>query len=150
VLCYSGISRLSGDIIQRVQNAYLRDEPTTCGALRSMRRLAVEMRDALLAGAIDQLGPLLRENWRCQQALHPSVTSPDVEQLFTIAERHGALGGKACGAGGGGCLVFFCALGAEDQVRQALASAGAQLIDVNIDQHGLQTWQIDPRTGRVS
>ena len=150
VLCYSGISRLSGDIIQRVQNAYLRDEPATCGALRSMRALAVEMRDALLTGALDQIGPLLRENWRCQQALHPSVTSPDVEQLFAVAERNGALGGKACGAGGGGCLVFFCALGAEDQVRQALAAAGAQLIEVTIDQLGLQTWQIDPTTGRVA
>lgn len=150
VLCYSGISRLSGDIIQRVQNAYLRAEPATCTALRSMRAIAVEMRSVLQSGALDQIGPLLRENWRCQQALHPSVTNPNVSELFTVAEQHGALGGKACGAGGGGCLVFFCALGAEEQVRQALVTVGAQLIDVNIDRYGLQTWQIDETTGLVS
>lgn len=149
VLCYSGTSRLSGDIIQRVQAAYLRGEPATCDALRRMRAIATEMRSALLDGTLDQIGPLLRENWRCQQALHPSVTNADVAQLFAVAEQHGALGGKACGAGGGGCLVFFCAPGAEDQVRQALVAAGAQIIDFNVDHDGLQTWQVDEQSGQV-
>lgn len=149
ILCYSGVSRLSGDIIQRVQAAYLAEEPATCTALRSMRAIAVEMRDALLSGALDRIGPLLRENWRCQQALHPSVTNANVTQLFTIAEQHGALGGKACGAGGGGCLVFFSAPGVEDQLRRALLAAGAQIIDFNIDRDGLQTWQVDATTGQV-
>lgn len=149
VLCYSGTSRLSGDIIQRVQAAYLRGEPGTCNALRRMRSIAVELREVLLGGALAQLGPLLHEHWQHQQALHPSVTNASVTQLFATAEQHGALGGKACGAGGGGCLVFFCALGAEDQVRQALAAAGAQIIDFNVDRDGLQTWQVDEISGQV-
>lgn len=149
VLCYSGTSRLSGDIIQRVQAAYTRGEPATCEALRRMRSIAMELQSALLGGTFEQIGPLLRENWRCQQALHPSVTNANVTQLFAIAEQHGALGGKACGAGGGGCLVFFCALGAEHQVRQGLAAAGAQIIDFNVDRDGLQTWQVDEKSGQV-
>lgn len=149
ILCYSGISRLSGDIIQRVQQAYLRAEPATCNALRRMRAIALELRDALLDGQLDQIGPLLRENWRCQQALHPSVTNADVERLFAVAEQHGAVGGKACGAGGGGCLVFCATPGAEDELRRALVAAGGQLIDVSIDRDGLQSWQLNQASDRV-
>lgn len=142
VLCYSGTSRLSGDIIQRVQRAYLDNEPATCSALRTMRALAQQMRAALEAGDIDQLGPLLQANWECQQALHPSVTNADLARLFAVAERHGALGGKACGAGGGGCAVFLCAADAVDEVRQALRKAGARLLDFRIAFQGLQAGQV--------
>ncbi len=149
VLCYSGDSRLSGDIIQRVQGAYVAGEAATCGALRSMRDLAMSLRDALIGGAVDELGPILQANWRGQRALHPSVTTEHVDSLFMVAEAHGALGGKACGAGGGGCLVFVAAPDEERTLRTALATAGAQIIDFNIDRTGLQTWQVDEATGRV-
>jgi D-glycero-alpha-D-manno-heptose-7-phosphate kinase len=149
VLCYSGVSRLSGDIIQRVQQAYMAGDPQTCAALRGMVKLAEATADALLAGAIDDLGAILRENWRCQRALHPSVTNAGLDDLFEVAEAHGALGGKACGAGGGGCVVFLAAIDGEHSLRHALAEAGAQLVSFNIDQAGLQTWTLDEATGRV-
>ncbi|WP_026369914.1 hypothetical protein [Kallotenue papyrolyticum] len=149
VLCYSGVSRLSGDIIQRVQQAYLQNEPRTCAALRTMRELARQVKSCLLAGELEALAPLLRDNWACQQALHPSVTNADVARLFAVAEANGALGGKACGAGGGGCLVFFCEADRERDVREALRAAGGQIIDFNIDRFGLQTWRVDETTGRV-
>jgi D-glycero-alpha-D-manno-heptose-7-phosphate kinase len=149
VLCYSGVSRLSGDIIQRVQGSYEAGEPATCEALRTMKELAQANHEAFMSGLVDELGPILRENWRCQKALHPSVTSPDVERLFAVAEEHGALGGKACGAGGGGCIVFLAAADGEHELRRALAAVGGQIIDFNIDRSGVQTWQIDAETGRV-
>lgn len=149
VLCYSGISRLSGDIIQRVRQAYLNEEPATCTALRTMRDLASTLRSAIETGDLEQLGPILIENWRCQRALHASVTNAEVDALFAIAAEHGALGGKACGAGGGGCLVFFAAADAERGLRDALAAAGSQIIDFNIDHAGLQLWRVDAATGRV-
>lgn len=149
VLCYSGHSRLSGDIIQRVQHAYETGEPATCEALRTMRDLAEAARTALMQGSVEELGPILRENWRCQLALHPSVTTPDVDRLFEIAYGNGAVGGKAGGAGGGGCIVFFAVADGERGLRRALVEAGAQIIDFNIDRDGLQTWAIDAQTGRV-
>jgi D-glycero-alpha-D-manno-heptose-7-phosphate kinase len=77
------------------------------------------------------------------------VTTADVDRLFAVAETHGALGGKACGAGGGGCLLFLAAPEAERELRRALGAAGAQIIDFNLDHAGLQTWKIDGATGRV-
>ena len=149
VLCYSGLSRLSGDIIQRVQEAYRAGEPATCDALRAMQRLARSAREALTSGAIEELGPILQANWRCQQALHSTVSNADIDRLFSVAERHGSIGGKACGAGGGGCIVFLAAPESDRSLRVALAEAGARLIDYSLDRSGLQTWRIDEATGRV-
>ncbi|HIC93760.1 MAG TPA: GHMP kinase, partial [Anaerolineae bacterium] len=112
----------------------------TVRALHRLKAIAVEMRDALLEGDLEAFGALLRENWENQKALHPSVTNPQIERLFAIALAEGAIGGKALGAGGGGCLLFYCRSDREHAVRQALAGAGAQPLSFHFDFKGLQVW----------
>lgn len=148
VLCYSGVGRVSGNIIQRVQERYEAADPITTAALRGLRAIATRLRDALLDGQIDEVGPLLRENWDAQRALHPSVTNAEVERLCEVAARHGALGGKACGAGGGGCIVFLASPDGDGELRAALAAAGGWIVDWSIDRTGLRTWGIG-RDGRI-
>ena len=63
-----------------------------------------------------------------------------IDELFGVALANGALGGKACGAGGGGCLVFYAQPDCEHTVRGELEQAGASIIDFNFDFHGLRTW----------
>jgi len=137
VLAYSGESRLSGDIHERVWKGYLSGEKKVAAALRRLRDIALEMREALVSGDLGSFGALLGENWRCQKDLHPSITNETVEGLFRAAEKAGAISGKACGAGGGGCLLFCCQEGAASRVCEALRGAGAQIIDLALDQDGL-------------
>ncbi len=137
VLCYTGRSRVSGTIISTVMGNYRRAEPRTTQALYRLRGIAVAMRDALLSGDLAAVGPLLLENWRCQKDLDASVTTPQLDSLFDIALRHGATGGKALGAGGGGCLLFH-APDAAERVRAALADVGATIFDFDFDFEGLQ------------
>ncbi|MBD3185109.1 GHMP kinase, partial [Candidatus Poribacteria bacterium] len=75
-----------------------------------------------------------------QKQLHASVTNHHIESLFDLALKNGALGGKASGAGGGGCLIFYCNDDREHVVRKELQEAGCQVIDFNFDFDGLQTW----------
>jgi D-glycero-alpha-D-manno-heptose-7-phosphate kinase len=137
VLAYSGESRLSGDIHERVWKGYLSGEKKVEAALRRLRDIALEMREALVSGDLGSFGALLGENWRCQKDLHPSITNETVEGLFRAAERAGAISGKACGAGGGGCLLFWCEDGTASRVCEALRDAGAQVIDCALDEDGL-------------
>ena len=104
VLCYTGKSRLSGDIHRKVKEAYEGEEPKTRQALRNLKSIAFEMKDALFKGDLTTFGGLLNDNWENQKALHPSVTNPQIDDIFTAAMASGALGGKACGAGGVSCL----------------------------------------------
>jgi D-glycero-alpha-D-manno-heptose-7-phosphate kinase len=141
VLCYTGISRLSGNLITRVMNEYEKGVKKTVEALHSLKKIAIDMKIALLNGDTDKFGILLGENWKNQKKLHESVTNPVVDALFKIAMKNGAIGGKALGAGGGGCLLFYCELNTEHKVKKALADQNMQLIDWNFEFKGLQAWK---------
>ena len=140
LLVYTGQSRLSGDIIRTVMGAYERNERRTVEALRNLKRIAYETKNALLAGDLHAFAALLDENWRNQKALDASVTNERMERLFEVAYRNGAIGGKASGAGGGGCVVFYADDDKEHLVRKAVLAEGAQIIDFNFEDSGLQTW----------
>lgn len=141
VLIYTGKSRLSGDIHQRVCDAFHSGRGQTHDSIEEMKVIAREMKDALLLGDLDAIGPLLSRNWMCQKNLHPDVTNPQIDHLFEIAMASGATGGKACGAGGGGCLLFICGPHEAHQLKRALRrEEGVQVLPVRIDDCGLETW----------
>ncbi len=142
VLCYTGQPRLSGNIHQNVTSAYKSADPNVRDALETLKATAEATKTALMRGRLTEFGELLTQNWQNQKKLHPSVTNEQIEQLFKIATAHGAIGGKACGAGGGGCLLFYCEPTREHSVRQKLEDAGARVIDVNFDFDGLQMWRV--------
>jgi D-glycero-alpha-D-manno-heptose-7-phosphate kinase len=137
VLVYTGASRLSGSIHERVWTRYRQGETGVISALHRLRAIADEMRGALVTQQLDAFGRLLSENWDCQKALDPSVSYRELDGVMSLAAAHGALGGKACGAGGGGCLVFLAGEGQTDRVRAAVSQAGLRTIDVDFDSYGI-------------
>lgn len=143
VLCYTGQSRLSGDIHKNVTQAYKSGDAGVRTALNRLKAIAESTKNALIRGRLTDFGELLTENWQNQKKLHPSVTNEQIDKLFKIANENGAIGGKACGAGGGGCLLFYCQPTREHNVRQKLEEAGTQIIDFNFDFDGLQVWRTD-------
>ncbi|MGH2354450.1 MAG: GHMP kinase, partial [Chloroflexota bacterium] len=82
VLCYTGVSRVSGDIIDVVMGAYQSGAPATVAALHALRRLAGVAKTLLLAGDVSGLGELLDEHWHCQKDLHPSVSNTGIDALW--------------------------------------------------------------------
>jgi D-glycero-alpha-D-manno-heptose-7-phosphate kinase len=151
VLVYTGESRLSGSTITAVRDAYLNGEQRTVAALARMKALAGEMAGAMRAGDIDALGRMVGEHWVHQRALHPSITTPRIDSIVETAERFGALGTKALGASGGGCVLSIAAAGREDELARALAPLGERL-EYAIDWDGFQVVAVlderhDPDTG---
>jgi len=137
VLCYTGKSRLSGDIHDHVRAAFSADEPATVGAIADLKRLTREMGIRLDASDLAGVGRLLIDHWEAQKRLHPSVTNAQIDRLFEAAAANGSLGGKACGAGGGGCLVFLAEAGRERLLRRALAAEGVAILDFVFDPDGV-------------
>ena len=66
-----------------------------------------------------------------------------MEDIFNVAIENGAIGGKACGAGGGGCILFYCTPNQDHLVRKALEENGVTIIDFNFDFSGLKTWRVN-------
>ncbi|HEX2998934.1 MAG TPA: hypothetical protein VHR86_01680 [Armatimonadota bacterium] len=138
VLCYTGKPRLSSNIHQEVWNNYRAGNPATVNALYSLRAVAENMRAVLLAGDVTAFGTLLNENWQHQKALHSSITNPQIDSLFEFARSHGGVAGKACGAGGGGCLLFLAAPGEAAHLAQELQAQQVRVIPFHFDFEGLQ------------
>jgi D-glycero-alpha-D-manno-heptose-7-phosphate kinase len=139
---YTGQSRISGDTITAVLDAYAAREPRVLDALDGMKRLAGEMSDALETGDIDTLGRLLGTHWELQRSLHPSIPTPRIDQVLHDARAAGALGGKALGASGGGCVVVVARTGTEDAIRAAVGPF-AQPLEFSVDTDGVRILTID-------
>ena len=140
VLCYTGQSRLSGGTNQKMIDGYKNGIPEVVNALRDIKRITLEIRDKLLYGDLHELGELLLEEYKNRRQLAPSVVTPKIEELFEIALQNGATGGKICGAGGGGCVLFYCEGNSEGKVKKALGKADGRVIDFNFDFNGIVSW----------
>lgn len=136
VVGYTGESRISAATITGVLDAYRAREPRVTGALARMATLARAMAEALRGDDVDELGRLVGEHWTHQRALHAAITTPRIEAAIEAAARAGALGGKALGASGGGCVMAIAAEGREDAVRRAMAAV-VEPLEMRVDRAGL-------------
>lgn len=137
VLVYSGESRISGSIHDRVWERYRLGDHAVLDALSRLRQLAGAMKESLLSRDYDSFGHLLNENWECQKALDSSVGTARLDAIMDAARRGGAIGGKACGAGGGGCLLFYAPEDRRGSLAASLAREGLQVLDFDFDSYGV-------------
>jgi D-glycero-alpha-D-manno-heptose-7-phosphate kinase len=137
VLIDSGERRNSGALHAAVWDRYRSGDARVAHALGRMKELAHAMRHDLDTGNLTMLGEHLNEHWSEQKALDPSVTTPHLDALFEFAMRHGAIGGKACGAGGGGCLLFLAGHGESENLRAAFHRRGVSQIEFSFDTYGV-------------
>jgi D-glycero-alpha-D-manno-heptose-7-phosphate kinase len=137
LVLYTGQSRISGETITAVLNAYRDRNPIVLSALQRMRELAERMADALAAGDIDTLASLVGEQWTHQRSLHPAIPTPTIDEVIARGAEAGAAGAKALGASGGGCVLLIARPGRVDQVRQAVETFG-EILSFSIDVDGVE------------
>src|SRR5205085_6708428 len=65
------------------------------------------------------------------------ISTVEVEAAIDAATGAGAWGGKVCGAGGGGCVVFLMPADKRDDVARALARVPGRLLDAQPVAHGM-------------
>lgn len=140
ILVYTGKSRLSSNIHEHAIESF--NEGKNQSALKGLVEVAEEMKTALATDELVTFGQLLLENWEYQKQMHSSITNEQIDNLFEIALDNGAYGGKACGAGGGGCVYFYCKDNTEHKVRKVLEEAGATILNFNFEFNGMQTWKV--------
>jgi D-glycero-alpha-D-manno-heptose-7-phosphate kinase len=140
ILIYTGQSRISGESITAVLGAYEKGEARVVNALRRMRELAEQMATALERDDLDAVGEMLDEHWQFQRSLHSSIPTPLIDEIIQTAKSNGALGGKAMGASGGGCVLILARAGEEGRVRVAASRLG-EFIGFGVDVDGVKLMQ---------
>lgn len=127
IIVYTGQSRVSGETITAVMRGYADRELRVIHSLSRMREIAEEMAPALAQGNFDRLGTLVTEQWMHQRALHPAIPTPLIDDIIAHAQAAGAIGAKALGASGGGCVLVMARADRVDAVRKAVEPLGEVL-----------------------
>lgn len=141
LLCFTGITRDSARVIEDQTRRATSGADGTLAGLRAQKELAVAMKAALLTGELREFGSLLGEAWQQKKRMSPFISNERIDELYELALRKGALGGKITGAGGGGYILLFCDFTRKHRVIEALEFAGAQVSEFAFDSKGLTTWQ---------
>lgn len=142
LLCYTGKTRLSARIIDTQVRGYVQRKEDVVHAMDELKEIAIGLKNALLQGRLSDFGALLNEAWMHKQKMAAQISDPHINELYETARKHGALGGKISGAGGGGYMFFYCQFDKKHVVAEHLENLGAQVVDFNFDLHGVQSWEV--------
>jgi len=139
LLCYTGTSRESADIIDSQIKSFNRGENEK--ALDESKRLAKDIGKALMDGDIEKAGILLHESWEYKKQFSEKISNKTINNLYDIAMSHGAIGGKVSGAGGGGFMYYICEYDRKAEVAQELQKHGVIVTDFMFDPKGVTSWR---------
>lgn len=142
VLYYTGTSRLSSTIIAG-QISNLQNQ--AAGSLEGMHRLkeqALRMKEALLTGDLDHMGEILDFGWSFKKDTAADISNRQIDEIYAVAKRAGATGGKISGAGGGGYMMFYCPGNTRYSVIDALRAFDGEVHRLHFFERGVTSWQI--------
>jgi len=108
--------------------------PDRSAELDGLKALALELEEALEARELDRLGQVLHESWELKRRLASGISDAAIEELYEQARGHGAVGGKICGAGGGGFLLVDCP--PEQRLRLAKGMASHRELPFQLERDG--------------
>lgn len=142
LLCDTGSTRYSADIITAQVKRVEQGSETVLRLMDSLKEIGRAIAKVLLNGRLDDFGALLHEAWLNKRQLATQISNPDLDELYTTVRKHGVLGGKISGAGGGGYMFFFCPPDRKRVVAELLERWGARVEDFAFVTPGVQTWTI--------
>ncbi len=118
MLFFSGFSRIASEIAkEQIQNT-----TSNSSKLKAMKDMVAEALNILNNDncEIESFGHLLNESWKLKRTLSSRVSTSDIDDMYETALKAGALGGKLCGAGGGGFMLLFAPPRKQRMVKKAL------------------------------
>jgi len=137
VLCYTGKPRQHGINNWEVFKRHIDGDRGVSENLEKISIVARAVRAALERNAWDEVGRLVREEWDFRRRNLRTISTPRIDRVISSARLQGALAGKVCGAGGGGCVTLVVEPDARARVEAAVVAADAKLLPLQIDRAGV-------------
>jgi len=137
VVCYTGKPRKSAINNWGVFKAHIDNKKSVVNNLERISQIAQQMRAALEAGNWAETGRLMHDEWTFRRRNLPTISTRTIDRIIENARRKGALAGKVCGAGGGGCVVLLIEPDARGRVETAVLESGGELLPMQIDRQGV-------------
>lgn len=137
VLCYTGKPRQHGINNWQVFKRFIEGDRRVSQNLDRISSIARSVRAAVERSDWSEMGRLVREEWEFRRRNLRTISTPLIDKVISSTRRQGALGGKVCGAGGGGCVTLVIDPDARARVEAAVVAAGAKVLPSRIDRGGV-------------
>ena len=142
ILFYTGEPHTSGNIVREQVKSYMENKEESKKSLDKLKSIAYLMRDALLSENFELFGKLLTEDLINKKKFNPLLTTEYMENLNRLFLKHGGIGGRVCGAGGGGSMVWLIDPKRKKQIESILEKQQGKLINFNFVEKGLEVLSI--------
>lgn len=148
VICFSGQSRQSANIIEQQIGGLDSLSETTVNAMHRIKDHAVSMKARLVSGDIQGLAGLLRESWIAKKQTATAISTSTVDALLETAMDAGAWAGKVSGAGGGGFIMILTDPERRLGMIRKLNAGGGEASAVKLTFEGAEAWSVPGTAGR--
>jgi D-glycero-alpha-D-manno-heptose-7-phosphate kinase len=140
ILCNTGAPHDSGDI--HVDQRKHMQQESVHQRVQANVELTYRIRNHLLRGRLLQFGQSLHEAWQLKRQLGNKISNDHLDEIYTNALRHGVIGGKLLGAGGGGFFLFYVPPFRKHEVIDSLEAAGLAVQPFRFEPEGLRAWSV--------
>ena len=120
MLFFTGVSRLSSEV-SKSQILNMKNCSTQMNEIYDM----VKEGSSILSNPntpLEEFGKLLNKAWDIKRSLSHMISNSKIDELYKVAIRAGAVGGKILGAGGGGFVLFFVKPENQENVKKVLSN----------------------------
>jgi D-glycero-alpha-D-manno-heptose-7-phosphate kinase len=108
LMIYSGLSRNSGEVIEKQIKQIEDGDTKTIERLLKIKLFAKQIKNLIMTEDFEGVGKLMHESWLEKRSITNQISNSSIDKLYETARDYGALGGKLSGAGGGGYLLLMC------------------------------------------
>ena len=134
LLFFTGYSRSAGGILKDQKTRTQKNDNDMLNNLHFVKELGYRSQKALEEGNASLFGELMHEHWEHKKRRSGGMSNPQINEWYELGMKHGAVGGKLVGAGGGGFLMFYAS--DRNKLRHAMARAGLEEVRFRFDFEG--------------
>jgi D-glycero-alpha-D-manno-heptose-7-phosphate kinase len=146
LLYFTATSRLSSTIIEAQSQNVIDKNQQSIDAMHQLKEQAKMMKEALLKGKVHDIGSILDYGFQFKKQMAKGISNSTMDELYDVALKAGATGGKISGAGGGGFMMFYCPNNKRYNVKKALEGFGGNFRSYQFTERGMSSWQVENNT----
>lgn len=137
MMFHTPIKRDANEVIAS-QSDNIKTDELVLKAMHEIKSIGMSIKYALDKGDIDSFGKLLNSHWLLKKTMSEKMSDTFIDNVYDIALKTGALGGKIMGAGGGGLFLFCIREGINNRknIKDAMEALGLTYMDFRFEFDG--------------
>ncbi len=107
IMFFTGYSRTASDVLKDQKVKSEQGDGEMLDNLHFIKDLGLRIKSLLEQGDTAGFAEMMHRHWMRKKQRSANISNTEINDIYDYARRHGAIGGKLVGAGGGGFMLFY-------------------------------------------